>query len=61
MTIPRWDRPLLTTKNCENAAKGAAVDVKEQIGTFNEALAALNAWALELQSRIAQNVASLQS
>jgi type I restriction enzyme M protein len=34
-------------------------DFKEQLETLNEELEALNAQALELQTRIAQNVASL--
>jgi type I restriction enzyme M protein len=34
-------------------------DFKEQLETLNEELESLNAQALELQARIAQNVASL--
>ena len=36
-------------------------DFKEQLETLNEELESLNAQALELQARIAQNVASLLS
>ena len=61
MTIPRWDKPLLTIKLRWECRKGVTADVKEQTGAFNEAPAALNARALGLRSRIAQNVASLQS
>ncbi len=61
MTIPRWDKPLLTLKLRWECRKGVTADDNEHIETLNEALATLNAQALELRSRIAQNVASLQS
>ncbi len=51
----------MTIKLRWECRKGVTADDHEHIETLNEALATLNAQALELRSRIAQNVASLQS